>query len=93
MKIGDRVRVTFEDGTQKEGRLIYITLRGYKIDFLDGEPPVFVSNELSIEVIEVSPADTHPAPGPRPDKKQPWGLYLALLLFAAVVVLAFIFIK
>ena len=89
MKIGDKVLVTFRDGSQATGYIIGESKDKWKIDFFDDDRPQGVSK--SLETFEVIIEDTTIGikPNVRPAKKKNWKV---IGIVAAVVVIAIVLI-
>ena len=88
MKIGDKVKVVFEDGSQAIGYVIGETPTLWKIDFEDNRPMGVSKVNASFYVIneDVNP---NPSPNVRPTKKRNWKL---IGIIAAVIVVVIILI-
>lgn len=90
MKIGDKVKVRFDDGNYAFGMIMGETVDGWKIDFLDGERPRLIKKSKPIELVK-NPAKPKPEPKPVLVKKETnWkviGIVAAVVLIAVVAVI------
>ncbi len=88
MKIGDKIRVI---ETGRVGWIINETHTEWKIDFEGGNKPELVLKTVDMEVIKhQGGSGGYQGDGSKPKKRNPWGLYVALLLFAGAVVTLFL---